>query len=657
MRTKSLAPILAAILCGPLLAQTIDAIHYRLEIELNFSNSTIQGTNTATFASLVNGLTSIDLNLLSQLQVSAVRMNGNPVPFSRPTDHLVITLDRAYNQNEQFTVQIDYGGTPPVPAGFGGLRFTTTSANRPVAWTLSEPWDARGWWPGKDELNDKSTFEIWITHPSNMTTVSNGTLQGIDPLPNNRVRTRWATSEPMAAYLASFVCTEFSRRTDTYTYLGANMPVEFYVFPESFASWNSGMNLIVPMLTAYSSVYGQYPWINEKYGIAQFTWGGGMEHQTVASQVSVSESLSAHELAHQWWGDEITCATWSDIWLNEGFATFSEAIWYENKPGGSLASYLSHMRTNKPTQTSGTVYVYNPTSVSRIFSGDYSYRKGAWVLHMLRGVLGDPTFFQALADYRTTYAGGSATTAQFRASVEQTAGRDLGWFFDEWVMNGGSPTYRYAWRSANIGGANYLLAEIDQTQTTPNVTTMPVKLRISTSAGSVDREAWDDERNDQIAVPISGSASSVAFDPDQWILTLSTPSTPGYTTPFFGVTAPEIDTATGGSVDYVMDLGTASANRPYVLVIGASGSSPGWQFSGLTIPVNRDFWTDLGFAGVNTSVFQDFLGTFDGQGMAKATLSVPPGLSSVLSGLSITASAVRIDAFDFASRPVTVQLR
>ena len=309
--------LLAAALCpAALFAQAPDALHYKLEIDLDFATQTIQGTNTATFASRSNSLTTLTLDLLSALTVSSVLMNGQPVAWTRPTDLIVVTLDRAYNLGEPFTVQVNYGGAPPVPAGFGGLQFTTTGGNRPVAWTLSEPWDARGWWPGQDQLDDKATWEMWVTHPANMTVASNGLLQGIDALPNNRARSRWQTNYPQAAYLASFVCTEFNRRTDYYTAFGANMPVEFFVFPESFASWTTGMDRVVPMLTAFSGAYGQYPFVNEKYGIAQFTWGGGMEHQTISSQNSVSESLTAHELAHQWWGDMTTCQTWSDIWLN-----------------------------------------------------------------------------------------------------------------------------------------------------------------------------------------------------------------------------------------------------------------------------------------------------------------------------------------------------
>lgn len=646
----------SVLLASGLAAQSPDAIHYKLELELLFASGTIQGSNTATFASQSPGLSTLSLDLDSALAVSAVEMNGAPVAFTRPADRIDIALDQPYGPGQLFTVKVSYGGTPPAPSGFGGLRFVTTSGGRPAAWTLSEPWDARTWWPGKDQLGDKATFELWITHPATMQCASNGLLEGTDALSGNRTRSRWRTYYPMTAYLASFVVTEFSRRTDLYTGFGASMPVEFFVFPESFASWGTGMDRVVPMLHAFSTAYGQYPFVNEKYGVAQFTWSGGMEHQTISSQSSISESLTAHELAHQWWGDMITCATWSDIWLNEGFATFSEALWYERKAGGTLANYLSAMVSRKPSTTQGTVYVYNPTSTANIFNSTNVYRKGAWVLHMLRGVLGDGPFFQALLDYRAAYEGGSATTAGFRAVVEQSSGRELGWFFDQWVMNPGSPAYVAGWQSKVRSGQHYLYLDLDQTQTSQSVFTMPVPVRVTTTAGTVDAVVWNDEREDQVVVPLPGPATGVAIDPDQWILR-GTPQSGGYAVPFFGATAHELDTTAGGAVEYHLDLGPTSAGRPYGMAVGLSGSSPPTIVNGLAVPLVFDVMTDFCLAYVNTPVFADFFGVLDADGGARATFWLPPGVASFLAGLPLTAVAARVDQFDFASRPVTILLR
>lgn len=656
---SALRPSASALLLTALLSAqaTTDALHYKLEIELVFTNSTLIGHATETFRSLVPDLGTIDLDFTSALPVSAVRMGGNPVPFTRPTDTLRISLDRLYQPQETFTVEIDYAGTPPPSTSLGGMVFTTHSG-APMAWTLSEPWDARLWWPGKDVLGDKATFEIWLIHPDTMTGVSNGTLMGVDVLSGNRHRSRWQTNYPMVAYLASLAVTNYQRRTDTYTGQGANMPVEFWVFPESWSSWQTGMDRVVPMLHAFSGVYGQYPFVAEKYGVAQFTWGGGMEHQTVASQSSVSEYLTAHELSHQWWGDLITCATWHDIWLNEGFATFSEAVWAERRTGGTLASYLARMVTNKPTNTSGTVYVTDIGNVNAIFSSNNVYRKGGWVMHMLRGVLGDATFFQCLLDYRAAFAGGSATTADFRAVCEQTAGRPLGWFFDQWVMLPGAPAYTYAWRPLHHNGRDYLLLELDQTQTLQPVFTMPVRVRVSTAAGTQTHTVWNDQRQDQRAIALAGAgaATAVAIDPDQWILR-STPVSRSFTTPFFAATTHEVDVTAGGAIGFCADGGAAAANRPYLVVMGLSGSAPGTNVLGLQVPVNADWFTWAALGAVNGPVLADFLGNLDAQGRGVATFTMAPGYATAVRGAVLTAAYFHFDPFDFASRPVTVALR
>ena len=658
MSPRSRLPgVLAALsLCtaAALCQSTTDALHYRLEIELLFTTQTVTATNTATFKSLTDNLATLDLDLVSALTVSSVRMNGVPVAFTRPTDVIHVTLDRAYNRDEQFTLEINYAGAPP-GGGFGAFSFTTHSGSQMV-WTLSEPWYAKYWWPGKDTLGDKSTFEVWVTHPNTMTAASNGLRQGIDTLTGNRLRTRWSETYPIAPYLVSLAVTNYQTRTDTYTGFGANMPVEFYVFPESYASWQSGLNLIVPMLTAFSSVFGQFPFVNEKYGIAQFTWSGGMEHQTITSQFNVSEYLSAHEMAHSWWGDNITCATWHDSWLNEGFATFGEAIWAENKPGGGRSAYFARMATNRPTSVTGSAYVQDISNENNVFSTNNVYRRGAWVLHQLRHVLGDTLFFQCLRDYRTRFEGGSATTQDFVQSCRTTTGQDLQWFFDQWVMRAGAPAYRYGWRTATRGGVNYLYLQLDQTQTLYPLFVMPIDVAVTTPTGSHTFVVWDNELRDQMAIPLDGPASAVTLDPEGWVMNTAKTST-SYAPPFFAAEPETLDTTAGGTAHLHMDQGAAAANRPYLVLCGLSGSTPGIPIGTVTVPVRYDAMTELGILNVNTPLFASFAGALDLGGQGMASLSLPPGLATPLAGTTLTFAYVLIDSFNFASRPVAVTLR
>ncbi len=653
----------AVALLSPLPCQTasnVDAQHYKLEIEVIFSSQTVKGTNTATFKSLVNGLTTLDLDLTSGLQVDGVTMGGKPVSFSRPTNLVRIALDTTYNKDQSLTVAVSYSGKPG-RGGFGGFVFTRHGSSpnyTDLAWTLSEPWNARLWWPTKDSPDDKATAEIWVTAPDSLTAVSNGLLQGTDSLSGSRKRFRWKTTYDMAPYLLAISVTDYRQRVDKYTHLGANMPVEFYVFPESWNSWQSGLNLILPMLQAFSDAYGQYPFVSEKYGIAQFTFGGGMEHQTITGQYNVSEWLSAHELAHQWWGDMITCATWKDIWLNEGFATFSEAVWMERKAGGGLAAYHSRMRSNKPGSFDGTVYVNNPTSTSTVFNTNNVYHKGGWVLHQLRHVLGDTVFFQALLDYRKKYFGQSVTTAQFQQSVEQSAGMKLDWFFDQWVYKGGAPVYGYAWKNVKHGSQDYLYLQIEQTQTSQPLFIMPVDVQVTTGSSTKTYVVWDDERKDQFAVAIDGPATSVQLDPDQWILRSSNSiSASNYQQPHFAADTREINVLSGGSSGLHIDLGPPNKDRPYVMFAGASGSSPGTQLGTITVPINIDPVTYVVYQLVNTSFFANFAATLDTQGAGIATLNVPPSLAASAKGTDLTFAFVLADRVDFASRPVTVRLK
>jgi len=301
------------------------------------------------------------------------------------------------------------------------------------------------------------------------------------------------------------------------------MPVEFNVYPASDTAGNRAiLDLLPSMLAAYQPIYGLYPWVNEKYGVYQFPFSGGMEHQTNTGQGVFDEYVTAHELGHQWWGDNVTCRTWNDIWLNEGFATYTEALWSERKPGSAgLPALFSAMASRKPNNSAigGTVYCDDVTNLNRIFDGNLTYNKGAWVLHMVRKVLGDATFFNCLAVYRATFERGAATTDDFIAVCESVSGRDLHWFFNKWVYSPGWPSYEYAYQATTINNKFYVRLYLRQSQnTTYGTFTMPIDLRMNRSGGSSTVTLWNDAITEYYVIPVTAPVVSVVLDEFNWIL-------------------------------------------------------------------------------------------------------------------------------------------
>jgi hypothetical protein len=354
-----------------------------------------------------------------------------------------------------------------------------------------------------------------------MFAVANGLLTETADLPNNRRRYRYEHTYPIVPYLVAFAATNYQSWSRTFTYNGRTMPVDFYIYPENNTAANrAAWERCIPMLQVFSDLFGEYPFMRERYGIYQFQFSGGMEHQTMSGQGGFGESLTAHELAHQWWGDMITCATWNDIWLNEGFATYSEALWEEFRNGASdPAALRTAMLNRRPSSLNGSVYRYDTSSVNAIFSSNFAYRKGAWVLHQLRWVLGTERFFELLARYRQRYAYSHATTADFQAVAEELWGGSMDWFFQPWVYGTGAPTYNWGWTTTRVNNKDYLLLSIRQTQQSSyGIYTMPIGLRAQIGSQSQDLRVWNSARTQYYVIPVSGAVSNLAFDPDEWIL-------------------------------------------------------------------------------------------------------------------------------------------
>jgi methionine-rich copper-binding protein CopC len=466
-------------------------------------------------------LNAFRFRLRDNFLITGLRLDGRPIAFVRESITTVrAEFDRTYTQNEVFQLQVDYEGVP-VSRGFGSIEFTTRSSGAVIVATLSQPYYAYTWWPAKDENTDKATLTFTLITPSNMFAVANGMLQSIEDLPNNRRRYRYQHNYPIVPYLVAFAATNYQHWSRSFSYNGQTMPVDFYIYPESnTASNRAAWELCIPMLRVFSDLYGVYPFIQERYGIYQFQFGGGMEHQTMSGQGGFGESLTAHELAHQWWGDMVTCATWNDIWLNEGFATYSEALWQEYKNGSSDPNALrTAMLNRRPSSLNGSVYRYDTSSVNAIFDSNFAYRKGAWVLHGLRWILGTERFFELLARYRQRYAYSHATTADFQAVAEEVWGDTLDWFFQPWVYGRGAPSYNWGWTTTAVNGKTYLLMSLRQTQQSSyGLYTMPIGVRATIGSQTQELRLWNSAQTQHYVVPVSGPVSSLAFDPDEWIL-------------------------------------------------------------------------------------------------------------------------------------------
>lgn len=500
-----------------------DVVSCNVQLEPNFATNGLTGTTTMVIRSTVDGLNQFHLRLGNNFAVTNCTVNGATAPFTfDDASHAHVDLPSVVNTNQQFTLVIGYNGIVSSQF-FGSIAFGTHNSN-PYCFTLSEPWYAYTWWPNKDDNTDKALMSIWVTVPNTMMVAANGTLQGTDALSGSRTRYRYACASPMSPYLLCFGATNYTRFTDTYNYTGGSMPMEFFIWPENDSTTNRNVWLnIKNMLATLAPWYGLYPFVNDKYGVYQFSFGGGMEHQTMTGQGgggAFSENVSVHELGHQWWGDNITCATWMDIWLNEGFATYTEAVWLEKKSGSTgLAALKSAMQSRKPTSMNGTVYCFDITDPNRIFSTNFTYRKGGWALHMLRHVLGDTAFWQGMQFYRNRFALSTATTNDFQVAMQDSSGKNLDTFFQQWVYQPGAPTYEYGWASTTAGGSNYVMLHIKQTQTASYPTfAMPVDIRTTVGGVPTTTPVNNFARTQNYLIPVSAAPTTVTLDEDGWIL-------------------------------------------------------------------------------------------------------------------------------------------
>jgi aminopeptidase N len=512
--------------------QDYDVTYHELRFTVDPAVYFISGEVSTTFTALTD-MSIVTFDMANELTASSVTINANPVSFvQNGNNEIRITLPTTISTNSSQTVKIIYSGAPPV-SGFSA--FATQMHNGiPVLWTLSEPYGAKDWWPCKQDLSDKiANIDVYITAPSVNISVSNGLEQSVTNNGNGTNTTHFRHGYPIPAYLIAIAVTNYqvyNQQAGLGTVAKPFFPIVNYIYPESAITTQASLAVTPTIMNLFENLIGDYPFRNEKYGHAQFGWGGGMEHTTVSFMGSWSRGLIAHEMAHHWFGNQVTCGTWKDIWLNEGITEYMSGLVVENLDGApSFVSWKNSKTNNITAQTDGNLYLTDAqiTNIGRIFSGRFSYDKGAMVTNMIRYKMGDTNFFQALKNYLADplLAYKFAVTSQFQSHLEAASSLDFTEFFNDWVYNQGYPTYTITAQNWGAGQAKIL---VNQTQSHSSVGyfEMPLVIRLNGTGGQTQDFLVDNTvNNEEFIVNVPFQVASVVFDPNRDVISRNNTAT------------------------------------------------------------------------------------------------------------------------------------
>ena len=453
-----------------------DVKFYRCIWDIDPARSSISGSITTYFKPLQN-LNAIELDAAQALLIDSVIYSQVKISFTRPRkDVLLLKFPKTLATLDSVTVF--YHGSPNSNSFITSTHGITKS---PIAWTKSQPYGAKDWWPCKQTLTDKAdSVDIFIVVPKGNKATSNGLLKKITPV-GNKLAYHWKERYPIATYLICVAVTNYSEYTVLADLQNGLVPVQYYTFPEDSTFSRETSEQILRIFYFYDSLFGSYPFKKEKYGHAQTTDGGGMENQTMTFVSTFDIRLLAHELAHSWFGNKVTCASWSDIWLNEGFAKYCEylSLGYATDPSRSRG-WLKEISDYITSLPNGSVYATDTTTVANIFDYRLSYWKGAYLLHMLRWKLGDNNFFNGIRNYLNDpqLAYSFARTSMLQNHLEKVSGQSLIDFFDQWFYGEGYPSYHVFWNQVYNDQKNRVEVSFQQTTSDPSVSFFEMPLPI-----------------------------------------------------------------------------------------------------------------------------------------------------------------------------------
>ena len=504
-----------------------DAVHYDIEMEFFPDDAEVSAVVTITGFSNEAELDSVPMHFYPGMTIENVLCGGAPTGYLWEDDDLTVELDGIYAQGDTFEITVSYNGTPSMiydPNAIGGMGVFWGN----VIYSYTDPEGARAWFPCFDKPYDKASYSARYTLPEGWVMASNGNLDSTVVNPNNTITYCWTHDYPIETYLISIAASNYAQFDTTYS----GIPIEYYVYPGHLGAAQADFQQMPDMMECYELNYGEYPF--EKYGMAEapiFGGFGGMEHQTMTTIGSglitgtgAYEFIFCHELSHMWFGDAISLIDWPHMWLNEGFATYSEAIWaYSNYGWYYFLYYVQNYIQNVYMNWENSFNrhpIYDPPS-GYLFS-PVEYEKAASVLHMLRYYMGDLTFFNVLREYYLTYRYGCASTDDFQEVCESVSGLDLEWFFQQWIYDEGYPVFEYFAAADSVAPSTYRISVgISQTQEQSLPAFMTdIDIAIFADGQWVDTNTvWVEERIEEFVYEFIGpEPDSIVLDPESWIL-------------------------------------------------------------------------------------------------------------------------------------------
>jgi aminopeptidase N len=497
-------------------------IHYhRLNLRINPKRNGYLTGSVFSYFTVDKDADSIGFDMKYFLQTDSVLYRGSKIRFTLAADVLFVHKPGGWKANSTDSITVFYQGNPAL---FGGTGYYVYDfhATGPSVHTLSQPYGAYFWWPCKQTLSDKidSLDLVVSTHPD-FKVAGNGLLVKDQKINDTTRVFHWKHRYPIATYLVATAITNYEEFNQYARFHNRpdSLLVQNYVFPQSKTDLMRDAEPILPMLRLFDSLFGEYPFMKEKYGHAQFTWGGVMEHQTMSFMVNFSFNLMAHELAHMWFGDKVTCASWKDLWLNEGFATYLTALSYRYlKSNDEWLRVLREIRTAVTGVDDGSIFPKDTVQVNRLFNGRLTYNKAAFVLHMLRVKVGDQAFYNACRKYLNgaprAYA--FATTSDLQSLMEQESGQNLDTFFLRWYMGEGFPYLNINW----VQKGTSMQVTVKQRPSHPSVPffQVPVPIHFLGKQGDTLITLYPNKLEQTFSFLLPFAADTALFDPEVEVL-------------------------------------------------------------------------------------------------------------------------------------------